>query len=58
MLLAAASGVYCQGCNCNDCSNVPEKQAVVFQERQRILQREPMAFSSKVRQSITAPCCQ
>ncbi|WIA19501.1 hypothetical protein OEZ85_004112 [Tetradesmus obliquus] len=42
------AGVYCQGCNCVDCSNVPEKQAVVFQERQRILQREPMAFSSKV----------
>lgn len=43
-----AAGVYCSGCTCKDCVNVPEQAACVMQERQKILQRSPRAFSSKV----------
>jgi len=46
--LSFAVGVYCQGCNCLECSNTPERSDVVLHERNRVLQREPMAFSAKV----------
>lgn len=42
-----AAGVYCNGCNCKGCTNTPEHQEVVMQERQRVLQRSPHAFQAK-----------
>jgi hypothetical protein len=51
----APAGVYCQNCNCLDCSNVPEKSELVMAERQRVLQREPMAFTTKVCAILHAP---
>jgi hypothetical protein len=42
------AGVYCQGCNCLECSNVPERSDAVLTERQRVLQRDAMAFTTKV----------
>eukprot|EP00798_Chlamydomonas_sp_ICE-L_P008664 gene8664-34115_t len=43
-----ASGTFCNGCACQDCSNTADNAHLVHQEMQRALLRNPSAFVAKV----------
>lgn len=44
-----AAGVYCFACSCRSCHNTTQHQAEVTEQRLRIMQRDPDAFSTKLR---------
>jgi hypothetical protein len=48
LVVHVAAGVYCSGCVCTDCLNLPEHDEEVMKERNRAMQRCPHAFVSKV----------
>ncbi|KAL9677112.1 hypothetical protein QQ045_005339 [Rhodiola kirilowii] len=46
------AGIYCAGsCSCQDCSNKPEFEELVFSTKQQIMSRNPLAFSPKIVES-------
>jgi len=42
-----AAGLYCRNCNCQNCMNVVENEAVVRETRAQIESRNPLAFKPK-----------
>jgi hypothetical protein len=43
------AGIYCgDGCACTDCCNTPDQADTVMRERSRVLEKSPLAFTSKV----------
>uniref|UniRef100_A0A7N0VHI9 CRC domain-containing protein n=1 Tax=Kalanchoe fedtschenkoi TaxID=63787 RepID=A0A7N0VHI9_KALFE len=48
------AGAYCAGsCSCQGCSNKPEFEEIVSETRNLILSRNPLAFSSKVEETVS-----
>jgi hypothetical protein len=44
-----SAGVFCFACSCRGCHNNTQHQAEVQEQRWRIMQRDPDAFSTKLR---------
>ncbi|KAK9856779.1 hypothetical protein WJX84_006692 [Apatococcus fuscideae] len=42
------AGLYCEGCSCSDCQNIPANEARLQQVRDTICARNPHAFTDKI----------
>ena len=51
-----ASGRYCDHCNCLNCCNNRDHEAVRQQAVESILERNPNAFRPKIQGSVRLPC--